>query len=377
MKTIQSILLGALCLVTAGSAFAGNPERTGQAGATQLLVNPYGRSSGFNGGNVANTFGIESVMNNIAGLAHLRGTEVVFTHTNWLGGSDIRLNTFGFGQGFRGGRSAIGLSIMAFDFGDIERTTIDNPDGGIGTFSPTFLNINASYAREMLEDQIWVGFNAKIIHESVPDAAANGIAFDAGVQYRGKSTARLQALKLGVALRNVGPPMRYSGDGLTTRVALAGNNANFDNSVNVRSANFELPTTLWIGATYDFYFGRPTAARDSNEVVDSTATKKLVEKEFRITPVFGFQSQAYGRDQIVGGIEIAFKSLVALRVSQIFEDQIFNEDETQNAYTGLAGGISVNIPFQKGKRTAFGVDYSYRHTRWFSGTHVFGFRLTL
>lgn len=36
----------------AGSAMAGNPDRVGSAGATQLLVNPWARSNGWS---LANT----------------------------------------------------------------------------------------------------------------------------------------------------------------------------------------------------------------------------------------------------------------------------------------------------------------------------------
>lgn len=359
MKRLLAFLfIAAFGCCTAGTALAGNPERTGQAGATQLLVNPYGRSSGLNGANVATTEGIESVMNNVAGMAHNKGTEVVFTHTLWLMGTDIRINTFGFSQGFRRG-GTIGLSVMAFDLGNIERTTIDNPDGGIGTFSPTFMNINLSYAKEMVEDLIYVGLNVKLIHESIPDAAANGLAFDAGVQFR----TRNKKFRLGVSLRNIGPPMRYAGDGLKTRTTLGGTGSGFDNSVSIVAAKFELPAVLWVGAAYDIVLG----GMDSLTGIAN----------HRITPMFGFHSQSFGRDQLILGLEYAFKRYFAVRVSQAYEDQIFSEDESQNAYTGLAGGVSVNIPFGRGSKSAFGVDYSYRHTRWFNGTHTLGFRLTL
>ncbi|MCS7085169.1 MAG: hypothetical protein RMM53_05485, partial [Bacteroidia bacterium] len=73
-------------------AHAGNPERSGQAGATQLLINPYARSSGLFGMNVATVAGVEGMLNNPAGLAFGRSTEVVIAHTQWLMGSGISIN---------------------------------------------------------------------------------------------------------------------------------------------------------------------------------------------------------------------------------------------------------------------------------------------
>ena len=40
----------------------------------------------------------------------------------------------------------MGMGVMSMNFGDIEITTVDMPDGGIGTFSPRFMNIGVSYA---------------------------------------------------------------------------------------------------------------------------------------------------------------------------------------------------------------------------------------
>ena len=37
----------------------------------------------------------------------------------------------------------LGIGVMSMDFGDIEITTVDIADGGIGTFSPKFMNIGA------------------------------------------------------------------------------------------------------------------------------------------------------------------------------------------------------------------------------------------
>ena len=119
----------------AGGVMAGNPDRAGSAGATQLLVNPWARSSGWSLANSATLRGADGMFGNVAGLAHVHKTELLFTSTRWLEGSGVKVNAVGFGQKL-GESGVIGLTATAFSFGEIPVTTIDQPEG-VGTFSPT------------------------------------------------------------------------------------------------------------------------------------------------------------------------------------------------------------------------------------------------
>ncbi len=68
-----------------------------------------------------------------------------------------------------------------------------------------------------------------------------------------------------------------------------------------------------------------------------------------------------------------------LRAAFVYEKGIFKADERLNAYTGFAGGVTFEIPFKTGenKYSTFGLDYSYRSTNPFNGTHSFGCRVNL
>ena len=112
-------------------------ERIGQAGALQLLINPWASSSGFAGANTASVRGIESVFLNVAGLTGTKTTEVMFSHVSYF--ADMSISSFGVGQKV-GETGVLGLSFMSLDAGDIQRTTVQNPNGGLGTFSPKFMN---------------------------------------------------------------------------------------------------------------------------------------------------------------------------------------------------------------------------------------------
>lgn len=352
MKKIAIIGLALLASVT--QVLAGNPQRAGQAGATQLLVNTWGRSSGFNGINIGSTSGIESVITNPAGLALTRRTELVFAHTRYLVGSDVNVNSFGFSQALKRA-GVIGLYLTAFDLGTFIRTTEDNPEGELGTFSPTFMNLGLTYGRKFT-DHISVGATIKIVHESINNAGANGVAFDAGVQYRtnlGKDSLHNDKLKIGICLRNIGSTMRYGGDGLSFR---ANRDPNFTSISSRPTAKFEMPSVLAMGVSYDFYAG----------------------DDHRITPLAAFVSNSFTRDNIGVGLEYGFKKYFMIRYSFLYEKDVTNESRT-TAWTGHGLGGTFEIPFKVGKDrySSFGLDYSYRSTNPFNGTHVMGVRIDL
>jgi hypothetical protein len=378
-------------------------ERAGQSGGQQFLVNPFARSSGFGGLNTSSGQGIEAIFTNPAGLALTRKTEVVLAHTQYLVGTGVSINDLGISQALGAEGGVLGLNLMAFNFGEIPITTIDNPDGGLGTFSPSFFNISASYARAMIPDRIFVGFAIKLMNESIPNASASAVGIDAGVQYRD----RKDRIKIGVALRNIGPEVQYSGDGLQLRTALGGNNSLFTSAVSTNTSKDQLPAQLLIGFSYDFKFGSVYTAKESRkeqqaktkkdstakandeQPADSVAAKKqdvptrLITYEHRVSPTFSFISNSFTNDNIGLGVEYSYRNALSARLAYVYETNILSEDNTKTIFNGLAAGVSLEVPFGKineGTRrrmSSFGVDYAFRSTYIFGGVHTVGIRFTL
>src|SRR6185295_12255474 len=110
--------------------YGGNKDRQGEAGASELLINPWAQSSGWDGINTACVKGIESLNLNVAGLAFTTKTELVFSHTAWLSGTGITFNTFGFSQNLGAKGGVLGIDVMSIDFGNIPITTTSLPEGG-------------------------------------------------------------------------------------------------------------------------------------------------------------------------------------------------------------------------------------------------------
>tara|TARA_Y100000782_G_C10188538_1_gene268580 strand:+ start:5951 stop:7036 length:1086 start_codon:yes stop_codon:yes gene_type:complete len=357
---INKILVSgaAIALLTSVSSniYAGNEDRVGQSGASQLQINPWARSSGFANANTASVIGLESVNLNVAGLAFTNKTEAMFAHTRYLSGSEISINSFGLSQRI-GETGVLGINVMSMNFGDIDITTVDLPEGGSGTYSPQFLNIGLSYAKEF-SNSIYAGATVKVISEKMTNASASGVAFDAGIRY---VTGKYDNVKFGIALKNVGPQMQFDGDGLSTKVTY--NEEEF--TLEQRTEPYELPSSLSIGVAYDYYIG-----------VDESKKDDKLKAMHRITGAGNFLANSFGKDQVMIGAEYAFKEMFMVRAGLVYEDGIFDSNERTTVYTGPTAGLTVAVPIND-KGSSIDIDYSYRDTNPFNGTHTVGIRINL
>ena len=350
-KLFRTIVIASLTIIiglTSTELFAGNKDRAGQAGANELLINPWAASSGWGNAGMASIKGVDAMWSNVAGISFTNTLDLDFSYTNWLAGSGTNIVSFGLLA--RVSESVVaGLSVMSMNFGEIEKTTTENPDGGIGTFKPSLMNINLAVAKSF-SNSIHGGFVLKIISEQIADMNGTGVAMDAGIQY---VTGITDNIHFGIALKNIGPTMKFSGDGLAISVLFDGMTSNM--TVVQRADEFELPTQLNIGAAYDFNF----------------------EKESRLTLAFNFNSNAFSKDQFIFGAEGSFRDILMLRAGYTFEKGItknIEDADCSNVNKGLSLGATVQAPLNK-KGLKVCIDYSYRNTAHWKGTHSVGARI--
>ena len=348
---MQKISFICLLSLMSFSVFSQGDGRTGEAGASELLINPWAYSSGMAGANTANASGVESVFLNVAGLTRLEGTELSFSHSNFL--ADIAINGFGFAQKI-GDAGVVALSAMSLDFGDIVRTTSEYPDGTLGTYSAQFVNLALSYAYKF-SYSMSAGFTARMISESAAELTANGFAIDAGVHYQ---TGENNQAKFGITLKNWGPRMAFSGDG--DDITAVPNGSDNEMTLEFRSAPFELPTLLNIGGAYDFL------------IFNSEG-----ERFFRITLSETFVSNSFSKDQFLTGLEVSYKEMVSLRGGFAYEQGVFEDYDNgrTTAFRGPSAGITIELPISD--QTRFGFDYSYRVADPLPSVHTFGARIIL
>lgn len=356
-----------MALLIAGTSFAGNKDRAGQAGASHLLINPWARSSGWGGAGAANDRGLEGQFMNVASLAFTKQTEIMFAHTRWLDGAGISINAAGIAQNLGKKAGVIGLSFTTMGFGDIPVTTVDKPEGTGATYSPRYLNIGVSYAKSFSQ-KIHGGATVRIINEALGNISANGFSIDAGVSYTasvGKAAVKdeFRNLIFGIALKNIGPKMRYVGDGLDQAVILP-NGAQL--TAGQKSAAFEMPALMNLSAMYKFRF----------------------KTDHILSAAFNFTTNSFTKDQYMLGLEYNWKNIVMLRGGYTFENGVFsgNRDALNasltNAFTGPSAGATVDIPLgktdsEKKVKPKFGLDYSFRSTYNFNGVHTIGAKITL
>jgi hypothetical protein len=349
-NSIKAIAFIALILLPFNTILAGNPQRAGQAGASELLINPWARTSGWAGANIAGVRGLEGIYSNVAGLAFTQKTELIFSQTQWLKiGDDAVSNISSFGFSQKVGESGVlGFAVMSMDFGEIEITTIELPDGGIGTYSPKFMNIALSYAK-VFSNSIYGGMTIKMISEQISNVGASGVALDAGIQY---VTGAKDNLKFGISLKNVGPRISFSGDGLSFR-GIVGDDDDYKMTIEQRSSELELPALLNIGMSYDI-----NALRH------------------RITGAGTFTSNSFQKDQYRLGCEYAYRDMFMVRTGYTYEEGIRDPSTRTTALRGPSAGFTVELPMGS-NGTVFGLDYSYRHSDPFQGSHTIGARINL
>jgi hypothetical protein len=68
-KNTIIITLISILFLPSFQLLAGNRDRSGQAGAQHLLIDPFARSSGWGTAGVAEIRGMEAIFSNIAGVA--------------------------------------------------------------------------------------------------------------------------------------------------------------------------------------------------------------------------------------------------------------------------------------------------------------------
>lgn len=378
--TRLSIAFVSLITIMSLTSFAGNKDRSGQAGASHLLIDPFARSSGWGTAGVAEIRGIESIYSNIAGLAFVNRTEACFSNLQHLAGSGIQLNSFGIAQALKKREKAkdgsrikngavlkdfgvLGIFVTTMSFGDIPIMTENQPEGNIGTFSPNLTYIGISYAKSF-NDFIHGGVAIKIVNETIADLSSTGVAIDAGIQYK---AGKYENFKIGMTLKNIGLPMSYKGDGYSVRGVVTGDSKEV--TLEERSGSAELPSLLSLGLSYDFCFFKKGADKD-------LMTRDSAEH--RLTIAGSFTANSFSRDIFSVGLEYGFSRYFMVRAGYSFEAGMFKSETRTTWYTGPSLGATVGIPLGKGKNVSrILLDYSYRFTQKWKGSHSVGIKLEL
>lgn len=334
----KNITLIIILFLSISSVFAGPKNKYGLSAAPELLIPVGSASTALGGSNLATATGLDAVYWNPSGLATLNGTTGEAMFSNQIYFADISVNYFAgaykipsFGN--------LALTVKSLSFGDIPVTTVNNPEGTGETYSPTYLTTGLTYARAMT-DRISFGATAKVIYNSISRETATGFAFDFGLNYNVIGSG----LQFGVALKNLGPTMTFTGQDLVEFYQPNGTPSGSQQEPrSIELADFELPTALSLGISYDFRLDKR-----NNLMVHGT-----------------FQNNSFATDDYNLGLEYNYNKLIYLRGGY----QITNDNVDDRAFTGPSFGAGINYAASKSFNVGF--DYAYRVSERFDANQFF------
>ncbi|HEV8538175.1 MAG TPA: PorV/PorQ family protein [Bacteroidota bacterium] len=332
IKWIVSLLL---ILISASPSPAGRGDKSGTAAAPELLIPLGARAIAQGGASLSMVTGLESIYWNPAGLARMeRRASAMFSHTSYL--ADIGVDYVAVG-GEVSGFGSLALTLRSLSFGEIPVTTEDEPDGTGESTSPTFLTIGGTFSRH-ISDRISAGITSNVVYEKMANVSATTFAFNAGVQYDG--IGGIDGLSVGVVIKNIGPSLKYDGEGLERDVEV--NDAlNSQSTLTIDAATSQLPSTIEVGLGYTSMLG--------------------ARGQLRLSSVF--QNNDFSEDEYKLGGEYVYDGKVFVRGGY----SMASESEGQEYIYGLSGGVGI-VSMISGVEVQ--INYAYRAARYFGGNHV-------
>jgi hypothetical protein len=242
------IVLGCALLIAAvdmrAQDFVSNVSKRGTSAVPFLSIAQGSRATAMGSAFVAIADDPSALYWNPAGIAGLEGFQAMFDHTFWI--ADIDYNFIGLSYKV-GDVGTVGVSITASSIDEMKVTTVASPEGTGEIFSVQDISASVAFALN-LTDNFAIGFNPKIISQSIWKANATTVALDLGVLYR----MPFEGFVLGMSVANFGPKMKMTGQSTLVLYdadpASSGNNGRIPASLD--TDEWALPLTFRVGVAY-------------------------------------------------------------------------------------------------------------------------------
>src|ERR1043166_4299092 len=192
-------------------------------GALELVLPVGARAVGLGQAVAADYLGSASVWWNPGALGRQRSRELAIHHDQTFA---VKADAISFLLPLAP-RGVLGLSAILYDYGTQDQTDVT---GTLGSFTTRTTILAATFAAD-IGARVFLGVNYKFYQRNVPctggctgfgSQSASTTALDAGIQIRASPDS---SLYLGLALRNVGPPLQVNdapqADPLPTRLDIA------------------------------------------------------------------------------------------------------------------------------------------------------------
>lgn len=310
--------------------------KTGTTAAKFLSIGIGPRANAMGGAFTSISNDASAIYWNPAGIAYSDQFQAIFTYSSMF--ADLKLNYFGLIiPGADLGNFAV--SVTALNYGEMQVTTENQPEGTGETFSPGSYAFGLSYARHITDD-FSVGATAKLVTESIYHSNATGLSFDIGTIFN----TPFYGIRFASSINNYGTKMQMTGDDLLIRYDVDPQRAGSNNTVdaNIATEKFDLPLRLQIGISKDFNFmedQRFTLAVDGNIPNDNDQSVN------------------------VGGELALFNDMISIRGGY---KSLFLKDSQE----GLTFG--VGFIYNRAGFINIGVDYAFQKYDYLGNVHSFG-----
>ncbi|MDZ7264255.1 MAG: PorV/PorQ family protein [candidate division KSB1 bacterium] len=323
-KTVVWLILLGLML-SGGSLMAQSFSKVGQAGATFLKIDIGARAVAMGGAQVAATNDASALFWNPAGIGFLSKRSFHFAYNQWI--ADISHSFVAIGMPL-GNIGSVGISLTSLGYGEMEETTITNPDGTGIMFGANDFAIGLSYARQ-LTDKFVTGISVKFVRQKVWDLTASGICFDIGTIFQ----TPFEGLRFGVVVTNFGQNLAFDGQQLIRKDKVY-------NDITVTSRyeteSFQLPVAFKMGIAY--------------EILRSDMNRFMIAID-GVHPNDNLEYANFGAEYI-------WANMVALRAGYKANTDI----------QGLSAGAGFRLALGN---VATRFDYAYSDLEFFNGVHRF------
>ncbi len=299
---IQYKTLFIVLLIAIGLTHAGEITKKGTTAAQFLKIGIGARAAAMGESQVADVNDASAIFWNPAGMAKLKGNELMLVRTNWL--ADIRYDFAGLVVPMHS-IGTFGLFYSGLTMGEMKVRTEYKPEGTGELFTASSIALGLSYARNMTE-RFSFGITAKYIREQIWHESASTMAIDVGIVY----LTTFKNLRLGMAISNYGGKMQMDGKDLLTfkdiDPNLKGNNENVIAKLNTEK--FDIPLLFRIGFAYDPVktdFQRITMSIDGITPNDFNEYLNLgMEYAFRETVFLRAGYRGLGVSSLEGGMSV-------------------------------------------------------------------------
>ncbi len=215
--------------------------RVGTTAAPFLKIGIGSRSLGMGEAYTTLAEDVSGMYWNPAGTSTLPQMQGLYTHYAYL--ADINYDFGGVALPVSG-FGTLGAFFGYLDYGSIERTTVDFPNGTGETVTASSFVFGVSYSRS-LTDRFSIGGNVKYIREGIWHSSASAFAFDIGLLYK----TFFRNIRIGMSISNFGSSMKMDGRDMLIQhdvnPSMASSNPNLN--AHLDTDEFPLPVLFRVG----------------------------------------------------------------------------------------------------------------------------------